>query len=226
MTKRNFTKFSLFQKVEIYLIFLMFIFISFYYLDDFIPTKKTIYKTNNSPYKIKIINIKEKFKKVNKNNIIKILYEKSEESNIILKNIVSKKRELTITFTSDFSKAFSLIHYLSHHFIINNINIIKVKNELDVSINFDIKYLYNHKRIYTKEKNIPNPFKTARKKTANKKTKYTLNAIIYDHVSINHKWYKKEDTVDKYKITNIYLNKVELTHSINKFKLILKVYNE
>lgn len=70
--------------------------------------------------------------------------------------------------------------------------------------------------------NLQNPFYQNNESTSHQESIYNLKAIVQNHVRINEKWYKLNDTIDGFTITKIQKDTVYLKNDFKVIKLTFK----
>lgn len=225
---KKFIKLKLFQKVEIYLMVIMFYGVILYYIDNIYPNKPIIIKKyiENNISKKEPPNIK----KLNINETISLIDKKATLLDISISKIDIKSK-IYINFSGKFINILNLLNYIKKHFQIFDIKLQKSNKTIEVKIEIGLKYFFNLGMLDNNYTNIPSPFGKIISKKPYLKGKRVeelkLIAIILDEVNINNIWYKNKDFITKNKqIIIIDNNTIMLKDSITKEKKILKIYRD
>lgn len=234
---KKFIKLKLFQKIEIYLMVIMFYGVIIYYIDNIYPNKPIIIKKyikNNNILQQKLPNIK----KLNINEIIAFIDKKATILNISISKI-DINNKIFIQFSGKFIDILNLLNYIKKHFEIFDIKLQKSNNGIEVKIDINLKYIFNLGMLDNNYSNIPSPFGNIKTNIISngvekkpylkdiKVKKLKLIAIISDEVNINNIWYKNNDFINKnQKIVIIDKNTIILKNIITKKSKILNIYQD
>ncbi len=227
----NFKKLKLFQKIELYLIVLMFYGAVFYFLDDMeFKTSNIVQTKDENIYNKQYKSLKTKISKKDNNLLIKILEEESNLLNIFIIKSKTTKAGITMVYSGKFTDSINYLNYIKNHFNIKSFDFKYEKHKLTTTMEISTQYFYNQNMIYYKLANIANPFtnnKQISPLVANKENKeLNINEIISSHISINGKWYKKGSIIKNKKIVSVNSNSVELIDINKNNKYIIKVFND
>jgi len=230
--KDIFLKLSFLQKIEIYI--LVVIFFGVIYFNIPIDIVKNIEKPtlNNSKYIEQLKQLKTKIVKKENLVVTKLLIDKSSHYDILILSSKNSKNQIELNIEGKFFDIFNFLNFIKNHFIINNLSLQKEKSYIVCIIKLNTKYLYNQNIQTSTLDNIPNPFINYKTKIKNKVEKIKqdgtlkLFAIIDKNILINNSWCKLNDIVGNYKIIEISLNEVKLLNQETKEKRSLKVNHE
>jgi len=231
----SFAKLKLFQKIEIYILVIMFYGTIYYYLEDIYPIETKVVKTideNKNISKVKVINIK----KLNINETIKLLDTKAISLDIIIDRIDINKN-ISISFSGKYIDCINMLSYMEQHLKIDNIKLKKVEKNIEVKVDIVKRYFFNKGIIDKNYKDIPFIFTKIKevkikeiKKEEKKEKKIDslkLIAIFFDEVNINNIWYKNKDFIkENQQITILDNNSIMVENIKTKDKKILYVYNK
>ena len=230
--KINFLKLSLIQKIELYIIVVIFYVLAIYIYNEFFIHNNTIKTTSkiSSSSINKVQNLKSKVTQKNSTYLFKLIEQKSETLDCFIYDIKIQEQTMKLSIKGKLNNIINFLNYLQNHFIIQQFELIYEKNTLFSTITLDTLYFYNPHKIYNKITNIPNPFINISKNYNIKIEKIDailkIDAIVDSNIFINNKWYKQNDIVDGKKILSVELNRVELIDIKTSKKIYIKVYNE
>ncbi|MEA3288977.1 MAG: hypothetical protein U9Q04_02250 [Campylobacterota bacterium] len=225
--KNYFEKLSLIQKVEIYIISMIFYSLLFIYSDQlFVEEKKEILPKLDTSFNTKLKQLEQKIDKTTQGIVFVKIEQTLQLYNIKTKKIQFDKNNCSLDIEGKLSDIMNFLNYLSIHFNINTIKIHKEQNTIVSSLTLNTKYIYNEKRKIQNINNIPNPFSLKRSYTNYKnRTNFKINAILDNEVYINQNWYKTNDKIEGYVIKNISPNGISLENIKNKKLLYLEVHS-
>jgi len=228
MLKNSFTKLKLFQKIELYLLVIMFFGFG-YYLLKFIPISQSNITKNPSSNQniiLKINQLKENIIKKPKNSFVELLEIIASKNNISIKSIQLNKNKITLHTIGGYQNSIYFLTYLQNHLQIDSFQLEYKKARLMVDIVIDIKYLFDKNIEYNSIENIPNPFINTKIRSYKNKDNLVVTAIVSNMVMINNKWYKVGDNIKANKIISIGLNSIKIKNSKTNKIAIVKVYHE
>jgi hypothetical protein len=230
MIKRNFIKLSLIQKIEIYLLVIMFYGVIIYQFDNIYP-QQTYIIDNLNINTTTIKDFKELKKRIVKKEntiLLKLLEEKSEELMVFIVSTKNQKEFIDLEFYGKFLDIMNFLNYIQNHFTIKKFQLLRKERNMYCNIEIDTKYFYNQNKINNKLHNIANPFVNNKDPKVYKKNNNTLKviAIIASNILIDDKWYQKNDIINNQKIILVNNNSVEFLNKKTNKKYILKVHND
>jgi len=220
-----FEKLNTFQKVEMYLIpvilALLFVY-NFPYLQTKIITKISNVNQDVYYYEMKKQKIMKKINDIHNIKVVKDLEKYAKDLNIKITALKVIKKNITIEVKGSLKPLLHFINFTENyndltkieHLMLTKLNETnELKLFVDISFSKVLRTVPQDKM--TNEINrVKNPFSFQVSRPLPK-----LYAIVNNHVLINNKWLKLNDTFDGYKIIKIYIDSVELESNANVFKI-------
>ncbi len=197
------------------ILFLLFSIFKQSFLDDNIKIKQKQIKLLKS----KVKKLKVNIFKPNNISTIKFIENIATNFNIQISSIKINKLFFDIKTIGNYQNSINFLIYLEQN--METISLQIHKDKLDIIIQGSFR-IFNLSRINKLKiiDNIPNPFiQIKHRKTAPHNNPLQLIAIFDKTVCINDSWYNKGDIVGKYKLTNIFINHIELTKNDKILKL-------
>jgi hypothetical protein len=231
-TKIYFEKLNLLQKLEIYLLIVIFYGTILYFYDEIIfnfkvpnPIKESqliIYKNN-----LDIIDKKISIK--NKISIVNLIDKNNAKYKIKIESLNIQENKISLKFYGIFIDMINILNFYQTHFIITYYKLENINGILHCDLKIDTKYFFNENLKIKFNKNLPNPFfykKIKKLDYVKPKKVLKLYAIVLNEVLINGIWYKQEDIIHDNKIIKINTNSIELLNIKKNIKFKLKVHSE
>lgn len=224
--KLYFNQLKVYQKIELYLLVIMFYGSILYFYSDIFIIKNT---KNTTIIKHKDINsFKNKIVKKDQLFFIKYIEKNIKKYNLFSNTIKINNNTIKVSLNGKYNDIINFIKNIEQHLILKNIILQKDKRKIVLNLTIKIDYFYNLLASNLSDTNVPNPFLKIKEKkilkTKNLSLNLNLSAIIGDIVYINEKPYKKYDTISGYKIIKIDLNSVVLKQK-DKY-LTLRLYDD
>lgn len=224
--KLYFNQLKVYQKIELYLLVIMFYGSILYFYSDIFIIKNT---KNTTIIKHKDINsFKNKIVKKDQLFFIKYIEKNIKKYNLFSNTIKINNNTIKVSLNGKYNDIINFIKNIEQHLILKNIILQKDKRKIVLNLTIKIDYFYNLLASNLSDTNVPNPFLKIKEKkilkTKNLSLNLNLSAIIGDIVYINEKPYKKYDTISGYKIIKIDLNNVVLNQK-DKY-LTLRLYDD
>lgn len=220
--KRYFKKLNLLQKVEIYLLVIIFYGSIIWFFDDIFTE---LFKTKQNYKSIKtfqkdIYNIKQKVTVKSNIEFLNFIESNMIKYNIINKVINLKDNYISIKMQGKFIDIINMLNVISLHTSIKMFSFSKndISNSVICDIEVKSKYFFNQYKEYKKLQNVPNPFFKETIDDMKKITKLKIGAIVSDEVLIFGDWYKVGDIINNYKILNIDKNFIKILNIKNNTK--------
>jgi len=220
--KRYFKKLNLLQKVEIYLLVIIFYGSIIWFFDDIFTE---LFKTKQNDKSIKafqkdIYNIRQKVTLKSNIEFLNFIESNMIKYNIINKAINLKDNYINIKMQGKFIDIINMLNVISLHTSIKMFSFFKndISNSVICDIEIKSKYFFNQYKEYKKLQNVPNPFFKETINDMKKITKLKIGAIVSDEVLIFGDWYKVGDIINDYKILNIDKNFIKIINIKNNTK--------
>ena len=233
--KLNFQKLTIFQKIEVYLLVIMFYGSILYFFDDMF-LKLLNKKPDNSIQNQKILKyhnniklLKSKVIKKDTNILVKLLEEKSIEFITDIKSAKIEKKYIIVEFMGKFINVMNFLNYCENYLIIEDIKLVQDKRDILCSLKINIEYFYNQNKINNQLIEIANPFINKIRDINRSIIKYKfpkISAIVSQDVCIDNQWYKTNDVIENYKIIRVDFNSIELLNIKTNKKSILRLNDE
>lgn len=222
--KNNFENLKFFQKVELYIIVIIFFIIGMFIYDNYIHEKNMTSKPNNNFSENKIKLLKSKMIKKEKNQIIKELDEIAIKYGIDILNSTYNRSTIDFVFNAKLKDSINFLGYINIHFELISFDISQKNKIISTRVKLEIKRYFNPNLEYKSFDSIVNPFKYNKAKL--KEKNLNLNAIIGNNVLINSKIYTLFDIVNNHKIIEIKQNNISIKNIKTGQISTLKVYND
>jgi len=220
--KRYFKKLNLLQKVEIYLLVIIFYGSIIWFFDDIFTE---LFKTKQNDKSIKafqkdIYNIRQKVTLKSNIEFLNFIESNMIKYNIINKVINLKDNYINIKMQGKFIDIINMLNVISLHTSIKMFSFSKndISNSVICDIEVKSKYFFNQYKEYKKLQNVPNPFFKDTINDMKKSTKFKIGAIVSDEVLIFGDWYKVGDSINDYKILDIDKNFIKIINIKNNTK--------
>jgi len=173
-------------------------------------------------YEVEKQKILKKLNNVHSIKVVKDMQLYSKKINIKMTLLKAKKNNLSLEIYGELKPLLKFINYsenYNNYTKIEDFILSKTQNGKEIKIYLDLSFAQvirtdKHSSFDLEISNIKNPLIL---KVTTPLPK--LYAIVNDHVLINNKWLKENDSFDGYKILKIYLDYVELESNDNVFKL-------
>lgn len=237
--KLYFQKLAPLQKLELYLLIIMFYGVLLYFSSDIY---NSFNKTENNIKSPKILEYQNNLKIINsrittksKISIVNIIEKNNLKHNIFIESINIQDYKVDLKFSGSFIDVINILNFYQTHFLILYYKIDNVSNKIYCNMQLDIKYMFNENKKNNTIKKLSNPFlvkkvvkikkKIVPKKVV-KKIPLKISAIISSDVLINNNWYEEGDIVNNNKIIKIGIDSVELLDIEKNRKYKLKVHND
>jgi hypothetical protein len=209
----RFTNSSLKVKIELYLLPLFLLYLTYYFLFGS--------KNNNESKKLQSkINIQDYSNKVFKGSFLELfrnIEKYAKDENILIKSINENKNIIQIKGRANEYQILKLINNIEN---INNFtkidSLIISNNEVSEIYFFDLKVNLNKFYIKKINKDI-NQTIIINKEEIEKS--YKIQAIVSNYVFINKKWFKENEMIDDFKLIEINRNYVLLKNDEKELKL-------
>lgn len=235
--KLYFQKLSLLQKIEFYLLIIMFYGILLYFSNDiynsFNKTKNNIKSPKILHYQksLKILNSKITTK--NKNVLINIIEKNNSKNNIFTESINIQDYKVNIKLSGSFINVMNILNFYQTHFLIVYYRLDNVNNKIYCDIKLDIKYIFNENKENETIKILSNPFLVKKvrkikkvKRIVIQRKPLKISAIVSSEVLINNNWYAKNDIIDNRKIIKVGMDSVEILDIEKNKRYTLRVQDE
>ncbi len=223
--KKSFENISLIQKIEIYILTIIF-FVSLNFIYDEYFQNKTVI-TNNSTINTQNMNIlKSKITKKDKNQIIKELDNIANNFKITITSSSYSKENISLKFSGGFTNLVNFLNYLSIHFNIEDFELSLNEKDFISTVKLNTKYYYNSNLTYKPNLNIVNPFINIEHNISKSNINFKLTAIVSDNVCINEQWCTQNSIINNHKVVSIEKNMVELENIQTNKRFTLKVYDD
>ena len=195
------------------LLYLVFVVIN----NSFVNTP--IHSNNSEEIKQITKSIKQLSKKptINHITLIKHIENISLNINVKIVNLKISNKLFEIQATGNFQNIINFIYNLEKDMTLTSLQLIK-SNDKSILMNSSFKLFKSSLNTQIQNvENLANPFIGIREYNFYKQRQ--LNAIVGQNVSIDDKWYIKNDMIGKYKLTKITTQYVILKYKNNKIKL-------
>ncbi|MEA2017904.1 MAG: hypothetical protein U9N59_05605 [Campylobacterota bacterium] len=235
--KLYFQKLSLLQKIELYLLIIMFYGVILYFSNDiynsFNKTQNNIKSPKVLQYQksLKIINSKITTK--NKIAIVNIIEQNNSRNNIFTESINIQDYKVNLKLSGSFIDIINILNFYQTHFLIVYYRLDNVSNKTYCDIKLDIKYIFNENKKNETIKTLSNPFLVKKvikikkvKKKVIKRKPLKISAIVSSEVLINNSWYVENDIINNRKIIKVGMDSVEILDIEKNKRYTLRVHNE
>jgi len=220
-----FDKLKPFQKIEMVLIPIIISLLLLYNFPNL--QKKVITNIKNINQDVYYFEVEKQkiLKKLNNVHSIKAvrdIEEHAKQLNIDMTLLKANKNNLSLEVIGDLKPIFSFIDFSENYNSytkIEHLMLSRTQNDNEIKVYLDLSFAQVIRTEKSSDmsdeiKNVHNPFIL---KVITPLPK--LYAIVNEHVLINNKWLKENDSFEGYKILKIYLDFVELESNNNVFKL-------
>lgn len=209
----RFTNSSLKVKIELYLLPLFLLYLTYYFLFDS--------KNNNESKKLQSkINIQDYSNKVFKGSFLELfrnIEKYANDENILIKSINENKNIIQIKGRANEYQILKLIKNIENINNFTKIDSLIIFNNKDSNLYFfDMKVNLN--KFYIKKQNKNNDQKILTNISKIEKS-YEVQAIVLNYVFINKKWFKENEMIDDFKLIEINRNYVLLKNDEKELKL-------
>jgi len=231
--KLYFEKLKLIQKIEIYILVVMFYGTLLYFYDDIMKNFNQKVEPNKAVllYQQKLQSLSSKIVDKKDIKVISFIENNGSKYNVFIETMSINQNRLNIKLHGKFDEVMNLLHLYQTHMKIISFKLFKYKEKIYCELQLDNQYFFNKDKKFTKLKNLHDPFLTLQHKMVNKKKvilkkDLKLMAIVSNEVLINGSWYRLNDIINNSKIVKINQSSIELQNIQNDQLHILKVNNE
>ena len=220
-----FEKLGTFQKIEMYLIPIIIALLLIYNYP--LLQKKMITDMQNInqdvySYEIKKQKLLKKINSVHNIKVVKDIQNYAKELNLKITALKVIEKNISLEVQGKLKSIMNFLYFTENYndfTKVENFMMTKLDNTNEVKVFLNLSFgkiirTKSNEELVNKINNINNPFV---RKTQNPKPK--LYAIVNDHVLINNKWLKQNDSFDGFVVFKIHLDFVELESNGNVFKI-------
>lgn len=237
--KNYFQKLSLFQKLELYILVLLFYSVIFYFYDE-IAFQMKDQDTQNSTildYQKKYNSLHLKMAEINDNEILTFIEKEASKNNLLLHSLLINSDNIAIKCSGDFTSIVTLLQSCQTHLLIKNFQLSSVKNKIYCDFQVGKNYFYNTNLPLSEIKKPHNPFfqveitkeikeQNITKEPSQNSIKIIPLAIVSNEVLLLGKWYKVGEVIGNEKIVAIDTTTIQMKNIKTKHKYTVKVKNE
>lgn len=220
-----FEKLGTFQKIEMYLIPIITALLLIYnypLLQEKVVTDMQNINQDVYSYEIKKQKILKKINSVHNIKVVKDIQNYAKKLNLKITALKVIEKNISLEVQGELKSIINFMNFTENYnnfTKVENFIITKLYNTNQVKIFLNLTFgqiirTKSNEELANKINNINNPFIAKVEKPKPK-----LYAIVNDHVLINNKWLKQNDSFDGYIVFKIYLDSVELESHGNVFKI-------
>lgn len=149
-----------------------------------------------------------------------------QKYNVFLEEIKMSQNLIDIKVDGHFHNIINFLLEVSQYFIINQFEMSKKDNKINIALRLDREIAYIEKRKYPMTRQIKNPFILKKIENISKSSLIQITAIVDLEILVNNIWYKKFDMINEFKIIEIRKYDVLLFDTLKNKKLIKSVHYE
>lgn len=223
--KKYFNSLRIVQKIEVYLIILIFYGFIFIYHQDIIGffINQEVQETTQSDIITKSSKLKNtKVSFITDLELVNYMTKQSKNRDIVIDEYRLYKNHVELKIDGDFNSLVNLLLEIQNHFHIISFEITENNDGLTLTIVVKKNYFYNDDTPIIIKQRVENLFESEKNTPVVLRDEIKIMAIVANEVLIEGIWYKQNDVIDGYRVVNINKESIEL-FDIQKKQKILKV---
>ena len=223
--KKYFNSLRIVQKIEVYLIILIFYGFIFIYHQDIIGffINQEVQETTQSDIITKSSKLKNtKVSFITDLELVNYMTKQSKNRDIVIDEYRLYKNHVELKIDGDFNSLVNLLLEIQNHFHIISFEITENNDGLTLTIVVKKNYFYNDDTPIITKQRVENLFESEKNTPVVLRDEIKIMAIVANEVLIEGIWYKQNDVIDGYRVVNINKESIEL-FDIQKKQKILKV---
>lgn len=223
--KKYFNSLRIVQKIEVYLIILIFYGFIFIYHQDIIEffINQEVQETTQSDIITKSSKLKNtKVSFITDLELVTYMTKQSKNRDIVIGEYRLYKNHVELKIDGDFNSLVNLLLEIQNYFHIISFEITENNDGLTLTIVVKKNYFYNDDTPIITKQRVENLFESEKNTPVVLRDEIKIMAIVAKEVLIEGIWYKQNDVIDRYRVVNINKESIEL-FDIQKKQKILKV---
>ena len=223
--KKYFNSLRIVQKIEVYLIILIFYGFIFIYHQDIIGffINQEVQETTQSDIITKSSKLKNtKVSFITDLELVNYMTKQSKNRDIVIDEYRLYKNHVELKIDGYFNSLVNLLLEIQNHFHIISFEITENNDGLTLTIVVKKNYFYNDDTPIIIKQRVENLFESEKNTPVVLRDEIKIMAIVANEVLIEGIWYKQNDVIDGYRVVNINKESIEL-FDIQKKQKILKV---
>jgi len=223
--KKYFNSLRIVQKIEVYLIILIFYGFIFIYHQDIIGffINQEVQETTQSDIITKSSKLKNtKVSFITDLELVNYMTKQSKNRDIVIDEYRLYKNHVELKIDGYFNSLVNLLLEIQNHFHIISFEITENNDGLTLTIVVKKNYFYNDDTPIIIKQRVENLFESEKNTPVVLRDEIKIMAIVANEVLIQGIWYKQNDVIDGYRVVNINKESIEL-FDIQKKQKILKV---
>jgi len=224
--KTKFEKLSMKDRILLYLIVVMIHSFIYIYYEEFKNYLSIYFIQPDVHHLIKKDFPSSSIVKLSDVELLNYFNKYSQKHSIYLKETKLNMKTIDIKMEGALSDMIHFLFVVLHNFKLEQLEISKEKETIFISVIFNTELFYDKIITNNTIQSLSNPFNFIKSENDISSTSIEVCAIINDEALINNKWYKKDDMIGDYQLTEINKNTISLKNMKTSKIQILRVFHE